>query len=75
MPLDVEVAMSVAKISEISASSTQSFEDAIRTGIARANKTLENIHGAWVSEMKVDVDGGKITRFRVNMRITFELKD
>jgi len=67
--------MSVAKISEISASSTQGFEDAIRTGIARANKTLDNIHGAWVSEMKVDVDGGKITRFRVNLRITFELKD
>jgi dodecin len=67
--------MSVAKISEISSSSAKSFEDAIQSGITRANKTLDNIHGAWISEMKVDVEGGRIVRYRVNMRITFELKD
>ncbi len=66
--------MSVAKISEISSTSEKSFEDAIQSGITRANKTLDNIHGAWVSEMKVDVEGGKVVRYRVNMRITFELK-
>ena len=66
--------MSVAKISEISSTSEKSFEDAIQSGIARANKTLDNIHGAWISEMKVDVEGGKVVRYRVNMRITFELK-
>ena len=67
--------MSVAKVSEISATSTQSFDDAMRVGIERANQTLENVQGAWVSEMKVDVDGGKITAYRVNMRVTFVLKD
>lgn len=67
--------MTVAKISEISATSTESFEDAIQQGITRANKTLENISGAWVSEMKVDVAGGRVTEYRVNLRVTFVLKD
>ena len=67
--------MSVAKVTEISASSPKSFEDAIADGIKRANKTLKNISGAWVSEMKVDVKGGKIEAYRVNMKVTFVLKD
>ncbi len=66
--------MSVAKISEISASSTKSFDDAIAVGIDRANKTLRNVKGAWVSEMKVDVTDGKVTAYRVNMRVTFILE-
>ena len=66
--------MSVAKITEISASSPVSFEDAIQKGIERANKTLDEVKGAWVSEMKVSVDGGKVTAYRVIMRVTFVLK-
>lgn len=67
--------MPVAKISEISATSNESFEDAIQQGITRANKTLENISGAWVSEMKVDCNNGQITGYRVNLKVTFVLKD
>jgi len=67
--------MSVAKITEISSSSTKSFEDAIEDGIRRANKTLDKITGAWVGDMKVDVKDGKISQFRVNMKVTFILKD
>jgi flavin-binding protein dodecin len=67
--------MSVAKITEISSTSEKSFEDAIRKGIDRANKTLDKVQGAWVSEMKIDVDDGEITAYRVNMKITFVLKD
>lgn len=67
--------MSVAKITEISASSPTSFEDAIRAGLARASKTLDNITGAWVSEMKVDCAGGEITGFRVHLKVTFVLND
>lgn len=67
--------MSVAKISEISASSAESFDDAIRTGIERASKTLKNITGAWVNEMKVDVTDGTVSSYRVNMKVTFVLED
>ena len=67
--------MSVAKVSEISASSSVSFDDAVAQGIARASKTLKNISGAWVSEMKVDVADGAITAYRVNMKVTFVLAD
>jgi len=67
--------MSVAKITELSASSPTSFEDAIERGIARADKTLDKVKGAWISEMKVDVADGKVTAYRVNMRVTFILKD
>lgn len=67
--------MSVAKITEISCSSTESFDDAIRQGVERASKTLDGVQGAWVSEMKVDVEDGKVTDFRVNLRVTFILKD
>jgi hypothetical protein len=67
--------MSVAKVTEIVASSTTSFEDAIVKGIARANKTLANLRGAWIAEQKVKIDKGKITEYRVTMRVTFVLKD
>lgn len=67
--------MSVAKVTEVTASSTVSFEDAIKQGIARADKTLNNVAGAWVQEQKIVVSGGKITEYRVNMKISFVLED
>jgi len=67
--------MSVAKVTEISAESSKSFDDAIAKGIERADKTLDRIKGAWVNEMKVDVQEGKITAYRVNMKVSFILKD
>lgn len=67
--------MSVAKVTEIIASSPKSFEDAIETGIARANKTLRNVKGAWVESMKVDCADGKVTAYRVSLRVTFVLAD
>ena len=66
--------MSVAKVSEITSSSPKSFDDAIREGIARANETLDNVKGAWISEQKVVVEGGKVTEYRVTMRVTFVLR-
>ncbi len=67
--------MSVAKITEISSSSKKSFEDAIEKGIKRASKTLDNVSGAWVQDMKVDVEDEKIVAYRVMMKVTFVLKD
>ena len=67
--------MTVAKITEISSASDKGFDDAIEQGVKRAGKTLEGITGAWINEMKVDVKNGKISRYRVNMRVTFVLKD
>ena len=67
--------MSVAKVTEITASSRKSFEDAIRKGIKRANKTLDNVRSAWVQEQSVVVKEGNISEFRVNMKVTFVLKD
>ncbi len=67
--------MGVAKISEISASSKKSFEDAVRQGIKRFSSTVNNVEGAWVKEQKVVVAGGKITEYRVNMMVTFVLND
>ena len=67
--------MSVARVTEITSSSTVSFEDAIKKGIARADETLDQVRGAWVQEQKVMVDGGQITEYRVNLKITFVLKD
>jgi len=65
--------MSVAKVIEVSASSTESFEDAVRQGIKRAAETVKNIQGAWIKEQKVLVKNGKVVEFRVNMKITFIL--
>jgi hypothetical protein len=67
--------MTVAKIIEITSSSKKSFEDAVHQGIARASKTVEGIQGAWVSEQKVVVEGGKVVEYRVTMRVTFVLND
>ena len=67
--------MSVAKVTEITSSSTSSFDDAIRKGIRRAAKTLDGIQGAWVKEQKVVCDGENISEFRVSMKVTFILKD
>jgi flavin-binding protein dodecin len=67
--------MSVAKVSEISATSPKSFEDAIQLGLARAAKTLRNIRGAWIKEQHVRCDGGRVTEYQVNMMVTFVLDD
>lgn len=67
--------MSVAKVTEIIASSSASFEDAIQEGIKRADKTLDNVRGAWIKDQKVVVEKGKITEYRVTMRVSFILKD
>jgi flavin-binding protein dodecin len=67
--------MSVAKVTEISASSPDGIEDAIRTGIARASRTIEGIQGAWVNEQSVVVEDGVVTEYRVNLKVTFVLKD
>lgn len=66
--------MSVAKVVEITSESTESFEDAIKTGIERAEKSLKNVRGAWISEQKVNVDNGKVKSYRVNMRVSFVLE-
>lgn len=67
--------MAVAKVTEIIASSSKSFEDAVEVGIRRANKTLKNVRGAWIAEQKVKIEKGRITEYRVTMRVTFVLKD
>ena len=67
--------MPVAKVSELSVTSTKSFEDAIQQGVARASKTLRNVRGAWIKEQHVRCDNGKITEYQVNMMVTFVLDD
>ena len=67
--------MSVAKVTEITASSKKGFDDAVETGVQRASKTLENVQGAWINEMSVKVRDGKISEYRVNMKVTFILED
>jgi flavin-binding protein dodecin len=67
--------MSVAKVSEISATSSNSFEDAIQQGLARASKTLRNVRSAWVKEQHVRCDNGTIAEYQVNMMVTFILDD
>jgi len=67
--------MSVAKVSEISATSPTSFADAINQGIARANKTLRNVRSAWIKEQQVRVTDGAITEYQVNMMVTFIIDD
>jgi flavin-binding protein dodecin len=65
--------MSVAKVIELSATSSSGFEDAIRTGIAKAAETVHNIEGAWVKEQKVVVTNDQVTEYRVNLSITFKV--
>lgn len=67
--------MSIAKVTEITASSTKSFDDAVQLGISRANKTLKNVSGAWIRGQKVVVEKGKITEYRVNLKVTFVLEE
>ena len=68
--------MTIAKIAEISAQSTESFEDAIRTGMERAAKSLRNVRSAWVKSQQVKVDEeGKVTNYRVDLKVTFMLDD
>lgn len=66
--------MTIAKIVEVNSSSTKSFEDAIRTGIAKVCETVDNVEGAWVNEQKVVIKEGQITEFRVNLKVTFLVK-
>ena len=66
--------MTVARITEISASSPRSMEDAIQIGVARACKTLKNVKGAWVQDQDVVVKNGEITEYRVNLKVTFVLE-
>ena len=67
--------MSVAKVIEIIASSKKSFEDAVAQGVAKAADSLHDITGAWVKEQSVKVINGKVTEYRVNLKVTFVLKD
>jgi len=67
--------MSVARVTEIIASSPKSFEDAVQVGVARANKTLQNVKSAWIEDEKVMIVDGKITEYRVALKVTFVLKD
>jgi len=65
----------VGRVTEITSRSETSFEDAIRMGIERASKTLRGVKGAWIKEQQVEVEGGKIVNYRVNMLVTFVLDD
>ncbi len=66
--------MSVAKISEITSSSSKSFEDAIQKGISKMSNSVDNIEGAWIKEQKVVVDDGAVSSYRVTMKVTFIVK-
>ena len=67
--------MTVARISEISSVSKKSFEDAILQGVARANKTLKNVKGAWVKDQEVQIEKGKVIGFKVILKVTFVLTE
>ncbi|MDA8585494.1 dodecin family protein [Rhodobacteraceae bacterium] len=66
--------MSVARVTEIIASSSKSFEDAVETGVKRASETLKNVEGAWVKDQKCVVKDGKIVEYRVVLKVTFILQ-
>ncbi len=67
--------MSVARVTEISATSNKSFDDAAKLGVERANKTLRNVKSAWIKEQTVRVEEGAIIEYQVNMLVTFVLDD
>lgn len=67
--------MSVARVTEISSTSSVGFEDAVRQGLERAGKTLRNVTSAWIKEQRVVLENGKIARYQVNMNVTFVLED
>lgn len=66
--------MTVAKVSEITSTSSKSFDDAIEKGIKRASKTLKNVSSAWIADQECEISKGKVTAYRVRMRITFVLE-
>jgi dodecin len=67
--------MSVAKVSEMSAASPKSFEDAVQQGLTRAARTLRNVRGAWIKQQHVRCTDGRVTEYQVNMIVTFVLDD
>jgi len=67
--------MAIARVTEISSTSTESFDDAIKQGVARATKTLRNVKSAWVKEQRVDLDNGEISEYQVNLMVTFVLDE
>lgn len=67
--------MSVARVTELISASPNSFEDAIQTGVKRAVKTLKNVEGVWVANQKCVIENGKISEYRVNLKVTFILED
>ena len=67
--------MTVAKVTEITATSAKSFKDAINDGIKRASKTLDNVTGAWIENQEVIVERGEITEYKVRLKVTFVLND
>jgi flavin-binding protein dodecin len=67
--------MSVARVTEIVAASPTSFDDAVKVGVARASKTLDNVKGAWIQDQEVTVDDGSVKEYRVHLKVTFILND
>ncbi len=67
--------MSVAKVTEIISSSSKGFDDAVEQGVKRASKTLKDVKSVWIKEQKAMIDNGKITEYRVTMKVSFILKD
>ncbi len=67
--------MAVARVTELISASKKSFEDAVQTGVSRAVKTLKNVEGVWIANQQCIVKNGKITEYRVNMKVTFVLAD
>jgi flavin-binding protein dodecin len=67
--------MTVARVTEISATSTQSFDDAIAQGIERATKTLRNVRSAWIKEQRVEIENDRVSEYQVNLLVTFVLDD
>ena len=67
--------MSVARVTEITAASPNSFEDAVKTGVARAVKTLDHVTGAWIQDQEVRIEDDKVIEYRVHMKVTFVLTD
>lgn len=66
--------MTVAKVTEITATSKKSFDDALNAGVKRANKTLKNVKSAWIKDQQVDISNGKITAYKVLLKVTFVLE-
>ena len=67
--------MSIARVTEISASSKKSFDDAISQGIKRASKTLRNVQSAWIKDQQIEIEKGKAAKYRVLLKVTFILED